>query len=239
MGTRARASPITREEVTMKNSIRVLPAIVFVLFFSFACSSSSKDTPIDSQKQVPARNVILNSSALLHRDQITTTSAAAAELDTETQVLAENVVVDTSANTLSSTNLQSVLDDEMAVDLSTLLPGTTWTVSNRDDDINSYATGSITFGDNTITVNSGDFGAAGYLSTSCPSNDDKNQIGYELINNSLIYFYWTYTDVHNNTIVRKSVMSVVSATKKSIILAGTGGCGIVGPTRVSILTKAD
>ena len=249
MDTRARASPITREEVTMKNSFNVLPTAIFVLFFSFSCSSSSKDTHIDSQKQVLARNVILNSSANLQRDQITTTNAAAAaELDTETQVLAENVVVDTSANALSSTNLQSVLDDEMVVNLSTLLPGTTWTVSNRDNFKGTYsgtqATGSITFEDSTITVNSGSLAAAGYVSVAvgelpftCASSDSKME--YELIGNSVLSVQWSYIN-HNNVLTQtKHAVAVLSATKDSMTLIGFGGCGILDGLRVSILTKVE
>lgn len=73
------------------------------------------------------------------------------------------------ANSLRSKNLQETIDDELAVDLKGLLPGSTWTIKNvTADQTFANTTGRITFSldGKTLTLESGYFASAGLVSGS-------------------------------------------------------------------------
>lgn len=159
----------------------------------YGCDSGGSGSTT-SQMRVLAKNVLFSSS-------IANAASKTEGVDETTQVLAENVVVDPSGNALSSDNLQSALDNELAIDLSTLLPGTTWTMTNKTTD--SWfkdSTGEVAFSTNgTLTVEQGKFGAAGVMSDSELSNINNetgancvpdSSFSYEIINNSTIYVTW-------------------------------------------------
>lgn len=174
--------------------------------------------------QVLASNVILSSASA--------TDISTKDVDTETQVLAENVVLNTDNNKLSSDDLQDALDNEMAVDLSTVFVGT-WTIENKTKDpAYDGLSGQITVSsDGTFSMDSGVFAAAGISATCTPLSNPTYEI---LGNDSIIYIIFT-----DENATRDSVMSVISATSDQIALVGDGACGLAGITKASILTKVE
>jgi group II intron reverse transcriptase/maturase len=82
-----------------------------------------------------------------------------------------------------SEKLQDAIDDEIAVDFSTFLVGTTWTIENKTYDSNFInKTGKVTFYDSYFSLDTGAFATAGLL----PENQDycipaNGKINYEII----------------------------------------------------------
>lgn len=198
-------------------------------------SSSANESTV---QRVLAKNILFRTSvanaAIKKSDSAYTNST--------TQVTADNVVIDTSGNVLTSTNLQDALNNEMAVDLSKLLPGTTWTITNKtSQSFYSGTTGQVTFSTNsTLTVDSGRFAAGGIVSASenfptcyIPTGP----IDYELLSNTIMYLSWNGIMVGLGTYQQDGIITVIAKSKDSIILVGEGGCGGSGVQRISVLTK--
>lgn len=141
---------------------------------------------------------------------------------------------------LESTNLQNALDNELAIDLPTLLPGTTWTVQNiTSDPTYSDSSGQITFGTDTLTIDSGKLAALGVVNPDDDSmcSDLTGDVNYSLYNNGIVYATWN-TDLGNGNITSNSTaVTMFVQNTDSIGLVGSGGCGQVGSNRISILTR--
>lgn len=162
------------------------------------------------------------------------------------QIEADDVVLDndnadsTEDSYIESETLEDALDDELAVDLTTLLPNTTWTIENLTSDTayDSY-TGQVTFADTTLTIDSGRFAAADLVDstvTGCPQ--PSSDITYRVVGPNIIYAAW---ESYGNP--RSAVMTAFATDKNSISLVGSrgsvSGCGESGLNRISILTKVE
>ncbi|MCL4557427.1 MAG: fibronectin type III domain-containing protein [Deltaproteobacteria bacterium] len=148
------------------------------------------------------------------------------------QVMARDVMLNTAGNDLTSTNLQSALDNELAIDLTSVLPGTTWTITNiTSDPIYSGISGVVSFTTNTFSL-SGAFAAFGVADNAycyIPSPT----ISYKLISQKVIYESWTSSQGYP----QDGTAFVIAQNKDKIILLGTGGCGAVGAWRISVLQR--
>jgi hypothetical protein len=147
------------------------------------------------------------------------------------QVRAEDVILSNGGNNLQSSNLQQALDSEMRVDLAKLLPGTTWTITNKDsDDLYRDTTGRVSFTATTMKLEAGRFAVFGQVHTNentyCNPHSD---IAYELISDSVIF--------GSSETQASTTVTIASAKQNRIVLIGTGGCGAIGSSRVSILTR--
>ncbi|HLL54126.1 MAG TPA: hypothetical protein VK447_11290 [Myxococcaceae bacterium] len=149
------------------------------------------------------------------------------------QVRAEDVVLSNGGNNLQSSNLQQALDSEMRVNLAELLPGTTWNVTNKSsDETYRNTTGRISFTStgSVMRLEAGRFAVAGQVHTSegafCNPHTD---MSYEVLADSVLF---VSSESQGSTAI-----TVASATTNRILLVGTGGCGELGSTRVSILTR--
>lgn len=198
-------------------------------------SSSANESTV---QRVLAKNILFRTSVA----NAATNKTDSTYTNTTTQVMADNVIIDTSGNALTSTNLQDALNNEMAVDLSKLLPGTTWAITNKTTDMfYRGTTGQVTFSTNgTLIVDSGRFAAGGIVSASenfptcyIPTGP----INYELLSNTIMYLSWNGTMVGFGTYPLDGIITVVAKSKDSIILVGEGGCGGSGVQRISVLTK--
>lgn len=190
-----------------------------------------------TSRQILAKNVLLTPAHASLADK----GVPKKELDTTTTVTADNVVIDTSGNSLSSTNLQDALDKEMAIDLSKLLPGTTWTIVNKvtptDEIYGSFSTGRVSFLADTLTIDEGAFGAAGLAPGNPICAKIDNPISYEIINNSIMCVSFTYTRIGNSGGGMEIFpITIFARNKNTLSLLGYGGCGS-GSGRISILTK--
>lgn len=201
----------------MKNVILVLATVLL-----FGCGSSSSSN-LDNDLQVLASNVIFTEAL----------ASSSKALDTTTKVLAQNVVIDATTNRLESENLQDAFDSELAVDLSSLLPGTTWNIENKQTgDFNYAESGQIVFTENNTFTVTGDLAVAGIGN----SNDicvPDGAVNYELINDLIIYA--TYTEDDRD---KASIMQVVVSMPNRMVIIGRSSCSFqtVG---VSILTKVE
>lgn len=143
-------------------------------------------------------------------------------------VYADNVQLETANNSLSSTNLQDALDNEMAISLRQLLSGTTWTIVNKTRQV-EYAgtTGQVTFSEGSFTVDSGLFAAAG-ITLGHNLVDSTTPVPYEILSNGVLYFSVNNID---------GVIVVVAKSKNTLVLVGDGGEGLQGVSRISVLTR--
>jgi len=222
-----------------RKKISVAPAalILSMCLSCYACGSGSNGSSdsISASRQLLAKNVLLrsaNASSLQEK-------SVNKEVDTATTVTADNVLIDTSGNSLNSTNLQDALDKEMAINLSNILPGTVWTITNKTTDTahKGCPTGRVTFSNNTLTVDQGSFAAAGLVhdnscSTIPPPTLPKTPIAYEVLQNSVIYVSWgdDFGD-------RGSCITIFARDVNTLSMVGDGGYGQQGVSRISILMK--
>ena len=105
------------------------------------------------------------------------------------QIHAQDVILSNGGNNLQSSNLQQALDSEMRVDLAKLLPGTTWTITNKDsDELYMNTTGRVSFTSTAMKLEAGRFAVFGQVHTNentyCNAHSD---IEYELISDSVIF----------------------------------------------------
>lgn len=148
---------------------------------------------------------------------------------------------------LESKNLQNALDNELAIDLESFLPGTTWAVSNTTSDTTYYGyTGQITFDDTALTIDSGRVAAFGLThpdsGSFCTTVD--TTISYDMFANNLMYVSWSTersvtTDEEADTDASSAVATIFANSKDTIGLVGAGGCGEVGTDRISVLTRVE
>jgi hypothetical protein len=185
-----------------------------------------------TSSQILARNVLLSSAHASLADK----NAIKKEIDTTTTVSADNVVIDTAGNSLNSTNLQDALDKEMAINLSKVLPGTTWTITNKTvDRWYKGKTGRVTFSNTTLNLDQGVFAAAGlvddYTVLGCPPI---SSISYEVFSNSIMYLNWTAAC----TTIEEAdhIVTIFARDRNTLSMIGSGGAGD-GRTKISILTK--
>ncbi len=141
---------------------------------------------------------------------------------------------------LESTDLQTALDNELAIDLSTLLPGTTWTVENvTSDETYNGTTGQVSFTADSMTVDEGRVAAFGLThpdSGATCDNDNLTDVTYDLYSTNLLYATWS-TGEGNQLNTSNSVVTVFADDTNTIGLVGSGGCGELGSDRISILTR--
>ena len=222
---------------------KMIGPLIFVLgLFIYGCGGGADSSASDDSTpmRVLAKNIVFKSVA----GALAPRAADSSEIDMTTTVLAENVQLETTDNALNSNNLQDALNNEMAIDLSKLLPGTTWTVTNKSAN-STYkgTTGQVTFSnDGTFTIDSGRFAAGGIISASENVSScyiPTGPINYELLSNAIMYLSWTGDLPQYNTdnYPIDGIITVVAKSKDSIILVGEGGCGGQGMQRVSVLTK--
>lgn len=143
---------------------------------------------------------------------------------------------------LQSETLQQALNNELAIDLSALLPGTTWSVTNVSKD-STYedTTGQMTFNeDGTITLDSGRVAVAGWVAAS--ENSDcsvPSNIQYTLYNNNVVFLTWDTTVDGKVTDSDSAAITIFANSTDSIGMIGTGGCGELGADRISVLEKVE
>lgn len=194
-----------------------------------ALGATNSTLPIVSASQIVYRDsngqlVAMNKSGFIK------TAISAAEIDTTTKILAENVILAEGTNSLSSKNLQQALDDEIAPNLSKLLPGSTWSVVNKDGADSNYngTRGQVTFNTDGSITYAGAIAAFGIGASLCvPAFVAK----YEGLSSKAIYV--SRLQYNNQT---ANVINLISAKKGELIIAGQGGCGLTSVDRISTLT---
>jgi hypothetical protein len=158
-------------------------------------------------------------------------------VDSTTQFLAENVILAENTNSLTSENLQRALDDEIAPDLNKILPGTTWSVVNKnggDSDNYDNTTGQVTFNVDGSIIYTGAIAAFGIGATICVHGTTVN---YEALSSKAIYVLRRQPhDSLPDGYKTANVVGLLSAKKGELILHGQGGCGLTSVDRISTLT---
>jgi len=212
----------------MKKTILLLP-------FTFFLSCGESGSLLNENLAVTADNVLFSASSASKLGIIQKVHAA--ELDSNVQVLASNVLLTAGASRLSSANLQAALDEEIAVNLASNLVGT-WTIENKSiESLVNGKTGTLTFTSTgattgTFTISSrGVFAAAGMVPTNADACLATGTPTYELLGDSVLYVNFVATRT-----VYEAVISVVSMSNNQITLVGGLGCA-GGASRVSILTR--
>jgi hypothetical protein len=208
--------------------------VFLLLVLLSGCGSGGGDSSNSATgKQYLARNVVFNPNL------VSSAHAQSYAIDTETQVLAENVIFENMSNSnIESGNVQDALE-ELSLILDEVMVGD-WNIQNFNFGDNHESSGRVTIAnDGTFDLTEGSFAAIGMGSGTgdpmCQHTQD-NQT-YESISNELIAFVHYYPML--STAVRSSVIPrLVKLRENEIIFIGHGGCGAVGDSeRVSILTR--
>ncbi len=206
---------------------------------SSSSTASTSGTAGSSTTQYLASNVVFSASGLAKAgDQL-------AVVDTTTKVLAANIVVSTGKGEIKSDNLQTALDEEIAVEVSTALQGT-WTIKNitSNPDYKS-TTGEIVFTSNSgtgkydFTLSSGRTVVPG-LFTKADYDAFSNAYGYitgtgtaEVVGSRCLYLSWSYIDRSSGkSFDNSSVVDLPELRKGRVVFVGGGS-----NRSISILTK--
>jgi len=231
-----------------KKILSLLIALFGISLLIFCCGGGGGggtdiETPVDNKPfKVLAKNVLFKSSTVA-ASTFFHTSDDDIPIDPTVKVSAENVVIDNEGNALTSDNLQEALDDEIAIDITKVLKGSTWEVKNKTQEEAYVGTkGEITFSstENTFTLNFGRFAAAGLIheSEDVCYNYPVGAISYELLNNKVMYLTWiSQYRGYDEQAPSEAVIFIVAQDKNSIVMVGRGGAGSVGRLRISILKR--
>lgn len=216
-------------------------------------SSSSSATAIQTvveQPQAPqnygtiqAKNIIL---AKGQNTQDRVIKIQANQLPSDVQVLASQVTVVNTTNTLQSTNLQAALDTELAVDFSTNIVGV-WDVQNLSSEAKfKGTTGRVEFKtDGTYEVISGVFAVAGVVADGTTGYVTQPPYGYpEIIaglHSCINTGARTYQTIDGVIEVAAgnagTYVSILKNTTNSITIMGVSGAGCGSRPSVSRLTR--
>jgi hypothetical protein len=155
------------------------------------------------------------------------------QLPSNIQVMASNVSIVKTKNSLKSTDLQSALDEEISVDMSKTIVGV-WDVQNITSDSTyqgQWSTGKVEFkSDGSYIISNGGFGAAGKVASGTSSFCNiPTSSTYTLIDGAIYFGADSGGD---------SVAIVAKITSNGMTLIGDGGCGAQGIARISKLTRA-
>jgi hypothetical protein len=216
-----------RKGAIMKTSTWILPILASAILSG--CDGAHRDD--GSDVRVLASNVILG-----------TASADEPNLDPDLVVRASNVVYEAQSDesSIQSANVQDALE-EVSLRLPSILPGT-WTIENKNHGSTHAPTGRITIRDDgTFDLEEGSFAAIGMGSG--PIGDpngycdhDDNDQTYEFVHDRVVLFRFTYGD-GDYTI--SGVPTPIEVTRDRILFLGSGGCGVLGEVRISILTRVE
>jgi len=198
-----------------------------------ACSGGGgSSTLLGDAGTISASNIILNQGINEAKVGNGIIRVQANQLPSNIQVLASNVSLTTTNNSLISTDLQTALDKELATDLASSLVGT-WAITNVTTDgvySGALTSGRVTFNvDGGYTIADGGFAAAGRVASGtgslCAIPTSQT---YQVIDGAIYFAANAGGD---------SVAIVAKNTADAITLIGDGGCGAQGVARISKLTR--
>jgi len=158
-----------------------------------------------------------------------------ADIDTTTKVLAENVLYDGDNSTLAVDNVQDALD-QLSLNFAKTIIGN-WNIENKlqEEEMHS-STGTITISpDGVFNLTSGSFAAIGMGSGFGPQefckHEEDGQL-YEFITDKIVVFKHV-----NGGVLNQVIPQLIELEQDRITFIGSGGCGMSGWQRVSILTR--
>ena len=221
--------------------------LIFLLLVLIGFSSCGDSNQTSENKKYLAKNIVLNNnSALANSTQknsggifalniVPNSYAQSDNIDTETKLLAENVIFEnTSSSQIESDNVQDALE-EITLKLADVMIGT-WDIQNVIQAGCHETTGKIIINDDgTFNLTEGSFAAIGMGSGTATDpmcgHTEKNQT-YEVYDDELIVFK------HVNGIVNNmGTPRLVKLRENKIIFVGSGGCSCSEEERISILTR--
>jgi hypothetical protein len=221
--------------------------LIFLLLVLIGFSSCGDSNQTSENKKYLAKNIVLNNnSALANSTQknsggifalniVPNSYAQSDNIDTETKLLAENVIFEnTSSSQIESDNVQDALE-EITLKLADVMIGT-WDIQNVIQAGCHETTGKIIINDDgTFNLTEGSFAAIGMGSGTATDpmcgHTEKNQT-YEVYDDELIVFK------HVNGIVNNmGTPRLVKLRENKIIFVGSGGCSCSEEEKISILTR--
>lgn len=222
------------------------------------CSCGDSNQTSENTKYL-AKNILLNndsdvanstqknSSGIFALNLVPNSYAQSDNIDTETILLAENVIFENSLTSqIESENVQDALE-EISLSLPDVMVGT-WEIQNYNQEINHESTGKVViYDDGTFDLIEGSFAAIGMGSGTAEDemggmcNHTEDNQTYDIYASELIAFkhfnpgspVWPI----DNPIENSAIPRLVKLRKNEIIFIGSGGCGSVGTERISILTR--
>lgn len=211
---------------------------------------SSNTTSSVSETKYLAQNIIFDSETdgiaglkpskkkgLFNFNLVRNAYAESQAVDTETQILARNVLVEENFDSqIESDNVQDAFE-EISLKLSDKMVGT-WDIQNYNQEICHESTGQVViYDDGTFDLIEGSFAAIGMGSGTAQDNlcnhREDNQT-YKVYTEDLVAFTHFNGPTENSVIPR-----LVKLRKNEMVFIGSGGCGQVGRQRISILTRID
>ena len=182
---------------------------------------------------ISANNIILNNGTQTSGVNDGIIRVQANQLPSNVKVLAQNVSLVNTKNSLKSSDLQTALDKEISVDVGKTIIGI-WDIQNVTDDSiygGQFATGRVEFkSDGSYKITSGGFGAAGKVASGTSSMCFvPTSTNFTMVGDGAIYFTASGGG--------SAVATVAKSNSDAITLIGAGGCGASGVSRISKLTR--
>jgi hypothetical protein len=158
-------------------------------------------------------------------------------IDTETTILAENVIFEkSSVSQIESDNVQDALE-EISLKLASVMVGT-WNIQNYNQEECHESSGKVViYNDGTFDLTEGSFAAIGEgsgtgLDGFCNHLEESQT--YTVYDDELIAFTHFNGPAENS-----AIPSLVKLRENEIIFLGSGGCGSVRRQRISKLTRSN
>ncbi|MBT3312147.1 MAG: hypothetical protein HN737_02245 [Desulfobacterales bacterium] len=205
----------------------------------------SSDTDNIAVAKSSNKSVFFKLSNFFNFNIIKTAFAESEVVDTNTQILASNVIIEDNLDSqIESDNVQDALE-EISLKLSVVIVGT-WNIQNFNQEDLHLPTGHIEiYDDETFDLIEGSFAAIGMGSGEGPpsfmhqdgdgfcSHTEENQI-YKIYTEDVIVF------THFNRLTENSVIPrLIKLRENEIVFVGSGGCGQSSRQRISILTRVE
>ena len=234
--------------------------IICFLFGLVACSSSDDEGEASGETKYLAKNIIFSHDSSLASKSTPKNNqgifdlgitplayAQSSDIDTETQILAENVIFETSSiSQIESDNVQDALE-EITLTMSSVIEGT-WDIQNYHQEEYHDSTGRIViYNDGTFDLVEGSFAAIGMGSGTAGdgicSHTEENQT-YDIYTEELMAFNHVNNagppGIPSTTYAENTALPrLVKLRQNQIIFIVHGGCGEVGRERISVLTRID
>lgn len=221
-----------------KISLVTLCLVGFVTVSSPVWSETTRSIITEStifKKVLDVRDGIKNKDgAVVIKDNLRVQGNLTVDEQINVNLQADDIQVSAADSNLSATNLQDALDNQLAIDLATVLNGS-WTVVNTTNDIAFDGhTAEVRFVNGTLIVDDGRMAAGGLVdATNLGCSLPSSSISYQVFGSNMIYLEWESSGYFEST-----VLTVFAQDENTLSVVGSGGmCGENGIDRISTLTR--
>ena len=210
----------SRHHITLDITLALITLVITLACGSGGGGGSSNDDI--TTESYHASDIILTPSNVTSRDKPRLKSG---------QIYASDVALSKDNNSIEATNLQEALDNDLKPKIRSLLKNSSWTITNIVSSNDIYTNGKVTFTDSSMNIGSGGLACFGM-----PNAGVASITSLQMYGSSYIAVTWE-RDYSGSTGTVTSIGFIIQSSKNKIIIAGDGGTGVQGVTKITILEK--